>query len=241
MAEFRSSGGIFGLPQIKVCLLCFPAGRTMIVNEMSIGILAYGSLIDDPGAELSAVILEVRKDILTPFKVEYARASRKRDGGPTLVPLDTGGQVSAALIVLNPAVTLPQATDMLYRREIGHVGSLETFRLGAAGENRVQVNRLCNFFGVVHVLYTSIPANITPLSPRELARRAIESARGPAGANQQDGISYLRQAIENGTVTPMTSDYVKAILETTGAEDLKAAWNSVRSAASTAYRGVDDI
>ena len=36
-----------------------------------------------------------------------------------------------------------------------------------------------------------VPANITPLTPKELARRAIESARGAAGAEQQDG-SQLR-------------------------------------------------
>ena len=60
------------------------------------------------------------------------------------------------------------------------------------------------------------------------ARRAIESARGAAGADQQDGISYLRRAIENGIETPMTPNYVKEILAITGTEDLQAAWASIR-------------
>lgn len=194
---------------------------------MSIGILAYGSLIDDPGTELGAVVTEVRRDILTPFRVEYARASRKRDGGPTLVPLDAGGPVRAALLVLKPGVTIPQATDMLYRREIGRVGSSKSYT-PTTGPNAVQVKRLANVLGVATVLYTSIPGNITPLNPKELARRAIESARGAAGADQQDGISYLRRAIENGIETPMTPNYVKEILAITGTEDLQAAWASIR-------------
>jgi cation transport regulator ChaC len=199
----------------------------MMANEMAIGILAYGSLIDNPGAELQAVISEIRKDVPTPFKVEYARASKTRDGGPTLVPLDTGGQVRAALLVLKPAVTILQATDMLYRREIGRVGSSKSYT-PTTGPNGVHVKRLANALGVATVLYTSIPGNITPLTPKELARRAIESARGAAGADQQDGISYLRRAIEIGIETPMTPDYVKEILEITGTEGLQAAWASVR-------------
>ena len=200
----------------------------MMANKMTIGILAYGSLIDDPGSELKPLILEIRKEGPTLFNVEYARASQKRDGGPTLVPWDGGGQVRAALLVLKPGVTLAQATDMLYRREIGQVGSSESYKPSAVGRNRVQVKRLVNVFGVATLLYTSIPGNITPLTPKELARRAIESARGAAGADQQDGISYLRRAIENGIETPMTPDYVKEILEITGTEDLQAAWASVR-------------
>ncbi len=55
----------------------------------TVGILAYGSLIDDPGAEIEPVILR-RIDCRTPFKVEFARASESRKGGPTLVPYDIG-------------------------------------------------------------------------------------------------------------------------------------------------------
>lgn len=196
---------------------------------MSIGILAYGSLIDDPGAELAALVVETRTGILTPFRVEYARSSRKRDGGPTLIPLDSGGQVQGALLVLKPEVTLSHATDVLYRREIGRVGSDKRYSSTDAGPDRVQVERMSNLFGIDAVLYTSIPANIKPLTAQELARLAVESARGRAGAREGDGISYLRRAVEHGIITPMTPEYLQQILEITGTTDLRSAWQTVRS------------
>jgi hypothetical protein len=39
-----------------------------------IAILAYGSLIDEPGEELENCIVNRLGPILTPFKVEYARS-----------------------------------------------------------------------------------------------------------------------------------------------------------------------
>jgi len=50
-----------------------------------IGILAYGSLIIDPGPEIGPLIVR-RITTVTPFVVEYARLSRTRGGAPTLVP-----------------------------------------------------------------------------------------------------------------------------------------------------------
>src|SRR5262249_52648561 len=50
-----------------------------------IGILAYGSLINDPGVEIEPLIVE-RISTRTPFPVEYARLSKSRGGGPTVVP-----------------------------------------------------------------------------------------------------------------------------------------------------------
>ena len=51
----------------------------------SVGILAYGSLIAEPGVEIGSLIVR-RIDILTPFSVEYARFSATRGGRPTAVP-----------------------------------------------------------------------------------------------------------------------------------------------------------
>jgi len=53
--------------------------------------LAYGSLIDDPGSEIQPVIARLIEGVETPFKVEFARSSEKRDGAPTLVPVKEGG------------------------------------------------------------------------------------------------------------------------------------------------------
>ena len=45
----------------------------------SIGILAYGSLIQEPGCEIAPAIVR-RISCRTPFKVEYARKSNSRNG-----------------------------------------------------------------------------------------------------------------------------------------------------------------
>jgi hypothetical protein len=54
--------------------------------EASLGILAFGSLIDNPGAEIEAALVGRKLNIRTPFGVEFARSSIKRGGAPTLVP-----------------------------------------------------------------------------------------------------------------------------------------------------------
>ena len=41
---------------------------------MTIGILAYGSLLDDPGRELACTVRRI-DDAETPFNVEFARRS----------------------------------------------------------------------------------------------------------------------------------------------------------------------
>ena len=93
---------------------CLRAARAV----KKIAILAYGSLIDEPGEELENCIVNRLGPILTPFKVEYARSSRTRGGAPTLVPVDGGGfQVSAVVFVLSDAMSEKEAKDMLWRRE----------------------------------------------------------------------------------------------------------------------------
>lgn len=43
--------------------------------ELTVGILAFGSLIDDPGKELAPVIVMRKPNVLTPFGVEFARSN----------------------------------------------------------------------------------------------------------------------------------------------------------------------
>ena len=89
-----------------------------------VGILGYGSLIDDPGHEIKAATVERLEGIKTPFKVEFARSSRGRGGGPTLVPVQEGGaHVNGVIFVLRPDVSERDAADMLWRRETNQVGS----------------------------------------------------------------------------------------------------------------------
>ena len=86
----------------------------------TVGILAYGSLIGDPGPEIEPHIIR-RISCRTPFNVEFARASRTRTGGPSLVPYDDGSQVAAQILVVD--LPLKEATDRLYRRETRKVGT----------------------------------------------------------------------------------------------------------------------
>ena len=64
-----------------------------------IGILAYGSLIDDPGDEIKPLVKQKIEGVETPFAIEFARSSKSRNGAPTLIP------VSQAVCV-NPFETL---------------------------------------------------------------------------------------------------------------------------------------
>lgn len=53
------------------------------------GIIAYVSLVHDPGPEIASLIVE-RVDVVTPFRVEFARLSTSRVDAPTLVPVTEG-------------------------------------------------------------------------------------------------------------------------------------------------------
>jgi cation transport regulator ChaC len=81
-----------------------------------VGILAYGSLIADPREEIQNATIAVKKEIMTPFRLEFARASRTRCGAPTLVPVDIGGaQVRGWIFLLD--VPEEEAANRLWRRE----------------------------------------------------------------------------------------------------------------------------
>jgi cation transport regulator ChaC len=199
---------------------------------MRVGILAYGSLIDNPGKEITEILVETRSGVTTPFPVEYAHSSKNRKGAPTLVPVEgCGGCVQATVFVLRDRVSASLARDMLYRREIDGVGSDRCYVEDTTKPPRlhkVYIRCLTGVFGLDIVLYTHILPDIEPLTADHLADLAIESARSPCGANRRDGISYLQNAIENGIQTPLTRDYCAKILEKTGASDLEAAWQWAR-------------
>lgn len=48
----------------------------------TVGILAYGSLIEEPGKEIEPRIIRRINDIETPFPIEFARSSKSRGGAP---------------------------------------------------------------------------------------------------------------------------------------------------------------
>jgi hypothetical protein len=195
-----------------------------------LGILAYGSLIGDPGPELAGVIVRVIKEgVTTPFKVEFARASASRAGAPTLVPVTTGGaHIPAQILVLRDDVDESTARNMLWRRESGRTGVVPV-NPSPVGPNRVMVERLQDFHGVSVVLYTRIGANIDQLTARKLVQLAIASARSANLQEGRDGISYLAAALRNGVRTPLTAEFEQEIKRQTGATSLPEALRILRS------------
>jgi hypothetical protein len=196
-----------------------------------LGILAYGSLIGDPGRELAAAIVRVIKEgVATPFKVEFARTSATRAGAPTLVPVNTGGaHVLAQILVLRADIDETTARDILWRRETGRTG-VAPLDPNPVGPNHVIVERLQDFHGVSVVLYTRIGANIDLLTARKLAQLAIASAKAADLPEGRDGISYLASAMRNGVRTPLTAEFEQEIKRQTGATSLSEALRILRSA-----------
>ncbi len=84
-----------------------------------IGILAYGSLIANPGTELEKIVIR-KIPCETPFFVEYARRSKSRQNAPTLtiVPQNVGSPVRGTILVLKPDTDPTEAKNLLFRREL---------------------------------------------------------------------------------------------------------------------------
>jgi hypothetical protein len=190
---------------------------------MSVGILAFGSMAEEPGPELAATATR-RIAVQTPFFVEFARSSRTRDGAPTLVPVRAGGaHIPATILVLDDSVTVADARAILYRRETGHLNDI------SAVSQAAWIAALADFAGISTCLYTALQPNIRPLTAQKLAELAVCSAAAAAGAERRDGISYLQQQKRRGLMTPLMPGYEQAVLARTDAEDLDSAWERARS------------
>jgi len=200
---------------------------TPVQHGLRVAILAYGSLAADPGEELAALIDERIHPYPTPFAVEYARLSPHRGQGPvlTVVPAEEGDPVDGYLLRMKEGVSVETATRALWRRETHQVGS-EKLPLGA---ERRDIHLITDLPEADAALYWAAQSNYPRPDAAGLARRAIDSARGPAGAKRKDGISYLAQAMVAGIRTRLTDAYLAALLEQTDTADLEAAWQWCRS------------
>jgi hypothetical protein len=188
-------------------------------DPQGIGIIAFGSLITEPGQEIAAAIVRNVPDILTPFSVEFARSSRTRAGGPTLVPVETGGSpVRAHLLVVD--VSEQEAKNRLWRRETRSAEGRYVHRT-KPGPNTLIIDTYPRFGGVAVAIAARFLGNINPIEPQELARLAIQSAAQLS--NEFDGISYLINAKRHGIVTPLMPAYEAEILRSTGASSLENA------------------
>jgi cation transport regulator ChaC len=194
-------------------------------NIKKIGILAYGSLIDNPGNEIQPLIV-AKISCSTPFKVEYARKSRTRGFAPTLIPTENiGKEVNAVILVLDDDTKMDYAESILWRRETDNINShkkyVEPDRLTV---NTVLIKAIKDFCDIETVLYTSIGKNIDgKINPEILCDLAIESIQAEAGKNRKDGIRYLLNNKRNGIETEFSEQYEKLILSKTETKSLEEA------------------
>lgn len=209
---------------------------TQADGVVRVGLLAYGSLLWDPRSDLEDVLDLVSPihDVETDFAVEFARSStRTRGGGPTLVPVETGGApVLGAIFPFRESLPVDDAQTLVWRRETGRSNGRYDPLRNAEHPDKVFVDAhegLYDQFDVV--LAVRIQPNIEPLNGDELARRAIQSARTEIGAERNDGISYLIGAKAFGIETPLRSDYEAGILRSLDVRTLDEAWDLVTSAA----------
>jgi hypothetical protein len=196
--------------------------------KRKIGILAFGSLIGDPGPELAPKII-TRIKTPTPFKVEYGRYSWKtRAGAPTLVPHEAGAPVDGEILVLDDAVSLDEARNMLWRRERRIEGTGKTYEEGN-GKNNVLVREWADSPWVEHVLYTDFHPEGKVASPRaaDLAMNAIQSVK--AAKPGMDGITYLKDNLAFGIKTELTADYEAEILKQTETNSLDEALRKAKT------------
>lgn len=191
----------------------------------TIGILAFGSLIDNSGQEISELEIE-RITCETPFNVEFARTSSTRGNAPTLIPVELGGQkVKAVIIVLSPVTNIDAAKSILWRRELHKTNRTENYtHSDNPSLNKVVVKTLTDFMNVHTVLYTSIGCNIKqPLTSELLADFSISSILSKAGQEEKDGLRYLLSAKRNGIITALSEGYENQILIKTETKSLEQA------------------
>jgi hypothetical protein len=197
-----------------------------------IGILAYGSLIDDLGCGIKAVTYPRRlKGVLTPFHVEFAHRSSSRGGAPTLAPVVGGGaHVKADIFVLKKHVSLKEAKHILWLRETR--SDNKTYNLSPYDPQRINqcIKEIRHFHEIDTVIYTSFEPDIADLTPRELAELAIKSVCNTKKKKNRDGISYLIKVKRCGIETPKMKDYEEEIKKLTGPTSLDDALKVVKRA-----------
>lgn len=192
---------------------------------MAIGILAYGSIKSHLGKEINDLAVKRIENIKTPFKIEFAHSSIRRNGAPTLTPVDNGGTESDALIiVLKEGISEEDVASVLWRRETNNIGSKKKYRRPKhPNKNSVLIERIENFHSVDVVLYTKIGVNIEPLTSKRLAELSIRSAQSQAVLEGRDGLTYLLNAKITGVQTPLMDEYEKEVLEILGVDSLEKA------------------
>jgi hypothetical protein len=167
---------------------------TAIIMKAFVGLLAFGSIIDSPGAEIEATLVGRILNVPTPFGVEFGRTSIKRSGAPTLVPVQKGGSpVLAQILLVN--ISEEESKDRLWRRELNRVGQSGHYvQHENPGPNTLVIDHYESFEGVGIVIAARFAVTISPLTAVHLAELAIKSARLERTAVTESPISSTRSA-----------------------------------------------
>lgn len=187
-----------------------------------LAILGYGSVIWDPGLEIEDATAE-RRVIESPFSTEFARLSRNRGNAPTLVPVSIRGpSTRAMLFLIKDTLSRNDVESILYRREIGCIGSGKRYvRPAVLRPNGVLVESVdvCE----VTAIYTDFPdeGKRIDLTAKELAEFAKASVNG--ADKGCDGITYLLNAKAVGVRTRLMTAYESAILDLCNCTSLEEA------------------
>lgn len=198
------------------------------ITKYKIGILAFGSLIDNPGQEIKDVEVK-RINCETPFPIEFARISSSRNNAPTLIPIkdnSRGKKTKATVIVIDKKKSLDEAKSILWRRECHKTDKLEDYKEPAKPTHKnVLLGELDDFCGLDKVIYTYflLQPIFSELTTEKLADFAIESIRAEAGKEEKDGIRYLLSTKQHGIKTQYSEEYEELILIKTESNSLSEA------------------
>ncbi len=209
---------------------------------MPIGILAYGSLREDPKKELREATSKIIENVETPFEIEYARKSVGRSNAPTLVPVPEGmgRKVPAQILVLRDGISEQEAKNILYRRETGKISEVEIEydeNVQWRKADPVLIKSLSNFGDIECVLYVDFKVKFDQILRKDLslnkkgrilAELAIESVSELTYFASEDGIQYLAVCIKLDILTPLTEIYKMEILNLAEhADNLEEARNRI--------------
>ena len=215
------------------------------IKKKAVGILAYGSLISDPGEKFKQNRIGTIYDVDTRFRVEFARKSGTevskpgkimRGGAPTLVPFKEGKNVKGQVLVVDMCL-LDAAKELLIRETRKEkiddlsedcITELDVENIKWKEENKkdsiVRVMKI-PFEWPENVLVTWIDDNmkLTDISDTKaraelLACNAISSVY--KASRRCDGITYLNDAIGNGIETALSLAYRDEILNVTKSKNL---------------------
>lgn len=190
-------------------------------NEEStqhITILAYGSLIWDPGNEIKQHTIAVI-DCFTPFNIEYAQISGTRGSAPTLTKVEGfGGKTRAKLFVLdyhnNPKEKKRVYSLVCKREGIENEKPWDGYGDPPAPIFREDILEYSTVFYCAFKIKKDIESIVKKgLLVKKLVEWAKKSVKecAKSGKIEKNGVRYLINCYKAGIITPLTEAYIQEL------------------------------